>query len=336
VDGAIVASQSSLCPEARGNYPFQIGAMTPTSYFFNGDIAEIQLYNRALTPAEIIRTDENLAATYGVAGAAGTVVVWGNNASGQANVPTGLTNVWAVASGVQSSFNLALAANGTVQAWGSNSQGQTNVPAGLTNVAAVAAGAVFGMAIGNEPPFATNTTVSGYVNHDLIIPLPGTSPDGNALNFQVQTLPAVGALYQYAAGSRGLLINTNNTPVSDPGGRVIFAPASGQTGSPYAAFNFICNDGFYISSAATVTINIGLPVAPQYTGAVWNPASLGNASFTLNFSGPSNATYSVWAATNLFDWVNIGTATEAPPGEYEYTDVSVTNWPQRFYRLAAP
>ena len=41
-------------------------------------------------------------------------------------------------------------------------------------------------------------------------------------------------------------------------------------------------------------------------------------------------------STNLLNWVNIGIATETQPGQYEFNDVAVTNWPQRFYRLTAP
>src|ERR1019366_5259690 len=108
VDGSVVATQSSLCTAARGNYPFQIGAMTTSSYFFNGDIAEIQLYNRTLSSSEILSDNELLAATYGIGGVAGTIVVWGNNANGLTNVPASLTNVTTVTGG--STFNLALQA----------------------------------------------------------------------------------------------------------------------------------------------------------------------------------------------------------------------------------
>lgn len=90
VDGVMVATQNALCTAARGNYPFQIGAMTTSSYFFNGDIAEIQIYNRALNAWEIMSANETLAVTYGVGGAAGEVVVWGNNANGQTNAPKSL------------------------------------------------------------------------------------------------------------------------------------------------------------------------------------------------------------------------------------------------------
>jgi len=69
---------------------------------------------------------------------AGTVVAWGDNAWGQADVPAGLTNVMAVAAGMRHS--LALKEDGTVMAWGGDDNGLTEVPAGLTNVIAIAAG----------------------------------------------------------------------------------------------------------------------------------------------------------------------------------------------------
>jgi len=334
VDGAIVATQHSLCPDARGDYPFQIGAMTTTSYFYNGDIAEIQLYNRALNSSEILSDSELLAATYGIGGVAGTLVAWGSNGNGQTTVPASLTNVSAVASG--SAFNLALEAAGPVAAWGNNSQGELNLPAGLTNVAAIAGGTNFALAIGDQAPQANNATVSGYVNHDLALALPAVSPDQTPLNFRVLSLPTAGALYQYSGGTRGSLINTPNTLVNDPAGQVVFAPASGQAGTPYATFNFMVDDGVYGSGSAQVSVNIGLPARPQFAGFLWNPDTSGTGSFDLNFSGSTNATYSVWATTNLFDWTDLGTATEAPPGQYQFMDTTVTNWPERFYRLSAP
>jgi alpha-tubulin suppressor-like RCC1 family protein len=334
VDGTVVAAQNSLCPAARGDYPFQIGAMTTSSYFFNGDIAQIQLYNRALNSWEIMSDNERLAATYGIGGAAGTVVVWGNNASGQALVPASVTNVSAVASG--SAFNLALQSGGPVTGWGSNGNGQTSVPAGLTNVSAIAGGATFALAIGDRVPQASNVTVSGYVNHDLTFALSAVGFDGSPLNYHVLSLPVAGTLYQYSAGSRGLPINAPNTLVSDPAGQVVFAPASGGTGNSYATFNFIVDDGTYDSSPAQVTVNIGLPAVPQFTGFSWNPANPGTRGFDLNFSGATNAAYTVWASTNLLNWISLGTAAESPPGQYQFIDPAATNWPQRFYRLSAP
>jgi alpha-tubulin suppressor-like RCC1 family protein len=332
VDGAIVASQSGLCTDSRIDCPFDIGAMTTGLYPYNGDIAEIQIFNRPLTPLEINNLNGTLATTYGIGGA-GVVAVWGSNSSGQANVPGNLTSVQAIASGSQSLFNLALTTGGNVVGWGGNSQNQTTVPASLTNVAAIATGANFSLAIGNQAPIASNITVSGYVNHDLILPLSGSDPDGNSLNFYIATLPTAGALYQYSGGSRGSLINQPNTLVTDPAGQVVFAPANGAAGSPYANFNFTAADQFYGSASAQATINIVLPVMPQFGNLSWNS---NNTGFTLNFTGSSNATYSVWSSTNLFNWIDIGTATEGSPGLYQFIDATATNLPQQFYRVSAP
>ena len=71
-------------------------------------------------------------------GFSGRVVVWGDNAFGQLNVPAGLTCVKAIAAGPLHS--VALKGDGTVVAWGYNEFGQCDVPANLTDVKAIAAG----------------------------------------------------------------------------------------------------------------------------------------------------------------------------------------------------
>jgi alpha-tubulin suppressor-like RCC1 family protein len=68
----------------------------------------------------------------------GTVVVWGYNDYGQCNVPKDLSGVKSVAVG--DNFVIALKNDGTVIAWGDNSMGQCNVPAGLSGIVAIDAG----------------------------------------------------------------------------------------------------------------------------------------------------------------------------------------------------
>jgi hypothetical protein len=332
VDGVRVATQAPLCTAARGNYSFQIGAMTAGSLFFNGDIAEIQLYDHALNSSEMLTVNQTLGAAYGVSGAAGQVVAWGNNANGQARVPGDLTNVWTVAGG--GAFNLALRQDGTVVGWGASSQGQTNPPAGLTNVSALAAGSGFGLAIGNQPPQATNTIVDGFLDHELLITLPVANPDGNPLNHRLLSLPGAGALFQCSGGLRGVPIIATNTPVTDPAGRVVFAPAPGGLGQPYTSFGFLADDGLYSSGAGQVTINISSPPVPESVRGFWDPAAPGER-FYLAFTGATNATYSVWAGTNLVDWAKIGVAAEPDAGRYEFIDASAAGYPQRFYYISA-
>jgi hypothetical protein len=71
----------------------------------------------------------------------GTVVAWGYNAG----VPSDLNNVVAIGAGGY--HNMALKADGTVRAWGANDYGQINVPAGLNNVVSVKGGWVHSLAL---------------------------------------------------------------------------------------------------------------------------------------------------------------------------------------------
>src|SRR5260221_411149 len=72
-----------------------------------------------------------------------TVVAWGDNSSGQCNLPLGLGDVVALSAG--GSQSLALKSDGTVLAWGNLvgwtgfNYGLSNVPVGLSGIVAVAA-----------------------------------------------------------------------------------------------------------------------------------------------------------------------------------------------------
>jgi alpha-tubulin suppressor-like RCC1 family protein len=70
----------------------------------------------------------------------GQVIVWGDNEFNQLNLPQGLTNIVAVASG--DFHNLALRSDGTVVGWGS-----IGTPAGMTNITAIAAGYNYDLAL---------------------------------------------------------------------------------------------------------------------------------------------------------------------------------------------
>jgi hypothetical protein len=76
------------------------------------------------------------------------VVAWGVNTYGQTTVPSGLTQIIAVAGGRDHS--LALRSSGTVVAWGDSSYGQTNVPGTLANVIGISAGGFHNAAVQND------------------------------------------------------------------------------------------------------------------------------------------------------------------------------------------
>ncbi len=142
-----------------------------------------------------------------------TVVAWGDNRSGQCNVPSGLTNAIDVAGGFN--FSLALKADGTVVAWGDNSYGQCDVPAGLTNVVSISANwqqsaavrsdgtvVTWGQTNGVTPANLTNA-ISISVGNGNVLALrnDGTiAAWGSSLYGQTNVPTGLGPLKQIAAG----------------------------------------------------------------------------------------------------------------------------------------
>jgi len=264
----------------------------------------------------------------------GTMVAWGYNALGQTTVPAGLSNVIAAAGG--GSHNLTLRADGALLGWGYNLYGQATNSAGLSNIVSIAAGGTHSLAItstSNSPPTLAPQNVLGYVNQYIVVTLQGTDADGDALTYAVGSLPARGALFQYAAGARGQHILSPGTIVTDISGRIIFAPVTNEFASPYTTAQFTVNDALVDSPLATITFNVILPPPPQLEGTA---SSWTNGVFQLVFSGATNAGYSVWASTNLVDWNLLGPAQMIRPGTFRFVDITTTNWPQRFYRAGAP
>jgi alpha-tubulin suppressor-like RCC1 family protein len=133
------------------------------------------------------------------------VAAWGDNAYGQTNVPSGLSNVVALAAGTYHS--LALQADGTVAAWGDNAYGQTNVPSGLSNVVALAGGQEHSLALradgtvaawGNNG-YSQRTVPSGLSNvvgvaagnyHSLALQADGTVAAWGDNSYGQTTVPA--------------------------------------------------------------------------------------------------------------------------------------------------
>ena len=127
----VVKKDGSVWNLANGGPPFQYNTAVP------------------VTVGGVVLSDVVALATGGGQALAlkrdGTVVAWGSNLYGEANVPRGLTNVIAIAA--DQHLSLALKRDGTVVAWGGNYFGQTSVPVGLSNVVAIASGWQFGLAL---------------------------------------------------------------------------------------------------------------------------------------------------------------------------------------------
>ncbi|HWI59475.1 MAG TPA: hypothetical protein VNZ22_19765, partial [Bacillota bacterium] len=123
-----------------------------------------------------------------------TLLAWGDNTYGQNQVPSQATNVVAIAEGT--THSLALRADGSVVAWGNNQSGQTNVPSQATNVVAIAAGRLHSLALR-----ADGTVVSWGDNWLGSVPASATNnvvaiAAGDVFNL---ALRADGTLYQWGA-----------------------------------------------------------------------------------------------------------------------------------------
>ena len=75
---------------------------------------------------------------------------------------------------------------------------------------------------------------------------------------------------------------------------------------------------------------------PVLTG----PTRLGNGAFQFGFTSQSGARFTVLTSTNvalpLAQWTSLGSPTESPAGQYQFTDAETANRSQRFYRVTSP
>ena len=142
------------------------------------------------------------------------------NTYGQTNVPAGLSNVVAIASGGW--HNLALKSNGTVVAWGAGQGtntlvdwGQNVVPPGLSNVVQVAAGAVNSLAlVGTEPAAQTVTVQPGVTNNEFYVDVPTLPGRVYALEFETSITSNLWTSLPLNAGTAGVLRLTDPTLTS--------------------------------------------------------------------------------------------------------------------------
>jgi hypothetical protein len=95
--------------------------------------------------------------------------------------------------------------------------------------------------------------------------------------------------------------------------------------------SFIAGSNSNLISGATAG-GLSGPISVLFpTGGGFN----GNEA-DLNFSGYTNASYSVWTSTNLLNWFWAGTAVQSGPGQYQFADPGSTNSQDRFYRVSSP
>ena len=180
----------------------------------------------------------------------GSIVGWGDNNSGQSNIPADATNIVAISDGF--GFSLALRADGSVVAWGEGAGGLTNVPPNATNVVAISAGLGFSLALKadgtivgwgdnsggelNIPADATNVVkISSEWYDSLALRADGTVVAWGANEYGQSTVPAslTNVVAVAAGGDYDLALRTNGTVVAWGD------DTSGQTNVPPSATNIV-------------------------------------------------------------------------------------------------
>jgi hypothetical protein len=125
---------------------------------------------------------------------AGHVVAWGGNFNGETNVPPGLSNVTAIASGFEHSLALS---NGHVIGWGGNTYRQATNGYIYSNVVAIAAGGQFSLAV-----LSDGTVQAWGANESLQLFVPQELTDGTTRPVQV----VAGAHHALALTESGRII----------------------------------------------------------------------------------------------------------------------------------
>jgi len=265
----------------------------------------------------------------------GTVLNNGLSFSLDVPQPTNLTSVVAIAAG--NNLMQALKANGTLVGWGFSGEVTNIPPGLSNVVALASGDNFsVGLAPVNLGPKARARSLSGAMNKPLtisVVPLGVFDPNGDQLSLQVMSLPTNGVLYQYTDSGTDEAITSPGTMLTDAS-RVIFVPQTDVYAMPYDSFSVSGTDGEFSSAAAPFTISIVPEPIIQSASFTSGPPAKFVLEFTgptnVNYSVYRTD------SRGLGYWIGADSATQTAPGQFSYIDYSVTNTQTRFYRLQYP
>jgi hypothetical protein len=116
--------------------------------------------------------------------------------------------------------------------------------------------------------------------------------------------------------------------------------SEGGTQSQSDSGNFVLNStggGGIQADSGDFTVNTMLPVVAF---RLLNPSALPGGLFRFSFTNLPGAGFHVYGTTNLAvpfgNWILLGALTDNPPGQFQFTDSQMTNYPRRFYRVISP
>lgn len=230
----------------------------------------------------------------------GNVVMWGDNSSGQRNIPSSATNVVAVSAG-QDGAMVALKRDGSVVTWGGGSPTHLIVPNGLPRVAAISAGGEQTLALVNlDVPSVVRSPPSSQI-----------APIGSTILLTVRAVGRPPLRYQWFFEGNPMLGATNPW----------LSLTNLQTSQSGTYTLTVTNDlDFAISKPAVITVLPGLDI--NMVPAITLRGTIGQTYRLdyINKLGPTNA------------WTNLATLVITNNPQL-YFDVSAIGQAQRLYRL---
>jgi len=160
----------------------------------------------------------------------GTVVGWGDNSNGAATPPLGLSGVVRIAAG--ESFSLALKSDGTVVGWGSNNDGRATPTAGLMGAVGIAAGGFHGLALDRATANLTLTPDAGFAGTSITATGDGFVP-GETVKVRVGSV-VIGTV---TADNNGTATVTGRMPVGPNGPNLVYAVGRGSSRYGHGVFS---------------------------------------------------------------------------------------------------
>jgi hypothetical protein len=224
----------------------------------------------------------------------------------------------------------------------------------ITNILAAAVPLTNGIATVTTSSLAAGTNVFG--NHFITAQYSGDTnfpPGSISLVQKVHAQPSLTTLVSSPASSNAVTltaaVSSNPPGGGKPTGMVTFfdgAQVLGQmpltNGVAVLTITNLALGGHSLSvTYASDTIFASSAASLQGTPAyLAGPAMLDNGGFQFSFSNliaaPFTAFYSTDISVTLPDWTPLGPVTEIAPGVFQFTDLSATNDPGRFYRVRSP
>ena len=175
------------------------------------------------------------------------------------------------------------------------------------------------VATNNHPPVPGSYATNTIQNQPLSIPVANllaiaSDPDGDAVVFT-----AVSAL------------SASNGSVTLSGGNILYQPPTNYFGADQIPYTLTDYRG--AGSTGLVAVTVAPP--PQFT----NYSMGAGGGFTLSGTGPTDAVYRIFAATNLAlpftNWTPVTTGSFSG-GVFNYTDPQASNSLFQFYRVVVP